>query len=161
MCEIVRFVWDFLLPLLNQNFSEISKEITKVSQDLTKVLKYMVFKGFPDYKYMMILWYIMHGDRLMQLNWVQRQHLMISRNDCAVDLMLWFCRPISASTCSDGSDTIQHVHSFEDTQRQPQPQATVHGERLRAYLPKLLSEHTDLCFCLLVGQWSKCLRPAE
>lgn len=43
---------------------------------------------------------------------------------------LFFCRSVSASTCSHGPDTSQHMHTSEDAQRQPQPQAAVHGERL-------------------------------
>lgn len=56
-----------------------------------------------------------------------------------------FCRPVSAIACSDGPDASQHVHTLEDAQRQPQPQATVHGERMMACLQACLSECGRTC----------------
>jgi len=49
------------------------------------------------------------------------------------------CRPVSAVTCPDGADTSQHVHPLEDAQRQPQPQAALHGERTMAAVHACLS----------------------
>lgn len=54
-------------------------------------------------------------------------------------------RPVSARARSDGPDASQHVHALEDAQRQPQSQATVHGERMMAGLQACLSECVRMC----------------
>lgn len=84
-------------------------------------------------------------------------HTMLSRAlgplPCAFNLTLCCFssrRPVSARARSDGPDASQHVHTLEDAQRQPQPQATVHGERMMAGLQACLSECVSMCTVALL-----------
>jgi len=70
--------------------------------------------------------------------------------------MLCLYRPVCDSSCSDGLNTSQHVHTSEDAERQPQPQAAVHGERMTLRLKNIWVEVHSVPIC-----GPKLQRPAE